>query len=152
MCIRDSPYVSIISSGDNESYSHPRADTMGFLGKAGRGRRPLIFSTELARSSRDIVKNPFVLKKEFADLKATLHRADVGARERDKAETRLAELENKLINRSVSVYGAVNLRTDGRNLLMCQKKEAPNRQREEWDIYLLEPDATTGGLRFIPRN
>ncbi|HNQ81269.1 MAG TPA: MBL fold metallo-hydrolase [Candidatus Aminicenantes bacterium] len=146
------PYVSIISSGDNESYSHPRADTMGFLGKAGRGRRPLIFSTELARSSRDIVKNPFVLKKEFADLKATLHRTDVGARERDKAETRLAELENKLINRSVSVYGAVNLRTDGRNLLMCQKKEAPNRQREEWDIYLLEPDATTGGLRFIPRN
>ncbi len=106
----------------------------------------------MSRSSRDIVKNPFVLKKEFADLKATLHRADVGARERDKAETRLAELENKLINRSVSVYGAVNLRTDGRNLLMCQKKEAPNRQREEWDIYLLEPDATTGGLRFIPRN
>lgn len=34
--------VTIISSGDNESYAHPRPDTLGAMGKAGRGTRPLI--------------------------------------------------------------------------------------------------------------
>jgi len=45
-----SPYASIISSGDNESYSHPRADAIGCCGKYGRGEKPFVFSTELARS------------------------------------------------------------------------------------------------------
>lgn len=145
------PYVSVISSGDNESYSHPRADTMGFLGKASRGVRPLLFSTELARSSREIVKNPMVLKKEFYELKDTLKKTDISAAERDKSERRLAELENSLLNRSVAVYGAINLRTDGEKLLMCQKKEAPNKEKEEWDIYLLEPVPGKNELRFVPR-
>jgi beta-lactamase superfamily II metal-dependent hydrolase len=143
------PYVSVVSSGDNESYSHPRADTMGFLGKASRGLRPLIFSTELARSSREIVKNPNVLKKELKDLKDNLKRTDLAAAEREKTEQRLDKLENSLINRSVSVYGAINLRTDGQKLLMCQKKEAPNKEREEWDIYRIEPDPGTNELKFI---
>lgn len=44
-------FVTVISSGDNESYSHPRADAIGCAGKYSRSERPLIFSTELARSS-----------------------------------------------------------------------------------------------------
>src|SRR5687767_14023600 len=36
-------------------YSHPRPDAVGAFGKFGRGDRPLIFSTELARSTRDLV-------------------------------------------------------------------------------------------------
>lgn len=44
------PYVTVISSGDNESYSHPRADAIGCAGKYARSERPLVFSTELARS------------------------------------------------------------------------------------------------------
>ncbi|MBX3252529.1 MAG: hypothetical protein KF862_00200 [Chitinophagaceae bacterium] len=44
------PYATIISSGDNETYSHPRADAIGCAGKYGRGARPLVYSTELARS------------------------------------------------------------------------------------------------------
>jgi len=44
------PYATIISSGDNESYSHPRADAIGCSGKYSRGSRPKVFSTELARS------------------------------------------------------------------------------------------------------
>ncbi len=42
--------ATVISSGDNESYAHPRPDALGATGRYGRGRRPLIFSTELARS------------------------------------------------------------------------------------------------------
>lgn len=43
--------ATVISSGDNESYSHPRADAIGCAGKYSRSLRPLVFSTELARSS-----------------------------------------------------------------------------------------------------
>lgn len=45
------PLATVISSGDNESYSHPRADAIGCAGKYTRSERPLVFSTELARSS-----------------------------------------------------------------------------------------------------
>ena len=44
--------VTIISSGDNESYSHPRADALGTAGRYGGVARPLVFSTELARAVR----------------------------------------------------------------------------------------------------
>ena len=44
--------VTVISSGDNESYAHPRADAIGAAGRYGRGQLPLVFSTELARSIR----------------------------------------------------------------------------------------------------
>jgi competence protein ComEC len=45
------PLVSVISSGDNEGFSHPRADAVGCAGKYSRSARPLVFSTELARST-----------------------------------------------------------------------------------------------------
>jgi len=44
------PYATVISSGDNEGFSHPRADAIGCAGKYARGKRPLVYSTELARS------------------------------------------------------------------------------------------------------
>jgi len=144
------PYVSVISSGDNESYSHPRADTMGFLGKASRGRRPLLFSTELARSAPEIIKNPIILKQEFKTLTQKLGRTDLSAAERSETEKKLNALEDTALNRSVAVYGAINLRTDGEKLLMCQKKEAPNKEREEWDIYKIAPDASKKQLVLVP--
>jgi len=44
------PFVTVISSGDNEAHAHPRADAIGCAGKYARGVRPKVFSTELARS------------------------------------------------------------------------------------------------------
>lgn len=44
------PYATVISSGDNESHSHPRADAIGCAGKYSKGSRPLVYSTVLARS------------------------------------------------------------------------------------------------------
>ncbi len=46
------PYATVISSGDNESYAHPRADAIGCAGRYSKGVKPLVFSTELARSYR----------------------------------------------------------------------------------------------------
>lgn len=50
------PYATVISSGDNEGYSHPRADAIGCAGKYSKSKRPLVYSTELARST-DIGSN-----------------------------------------------------------------------------------------------
>jgi beta-lactamase superfamily II metal-dependent hydrolase len=49
------PIATIISSGDNEPHVHPRPDTIGTIGKHSRSDRSLIFSTELARSSKEFV-------------------------------------------------------------------------------------------------
>lgn len=49
------PFATVFSSGDNENYAHPRADALGCAGKYARGIRPLIFSTELARSYKSSV-------------------------------------------------------------------------------------------------
>jgi beta-lactamase superfamily II metal-dependent hydrolase len=47
------PAATVVSSGDNESHAHPRPDTLGAIGLYGRGSRPLLFSTELMRSTRE---------------------------------------------------------------------------------------------------
>jgi beta-lactamase superfamily II metal-dependent hydrolase len=44
------PFATVISSGDNEGFSHPRADAIGCAGRYAKGPRPLVYSTELARS------------------------------------------------------------------------------------------------------
>lgn len=135
-----SPVVSVVSSGDNEGYSHPRADTLGSLGKKGRGERPLIFSTELGRSLR-------IETAGTAAPKATARRAGDPVAAPATAATTDAETAK---DRVVAVYGAINLRTDGRKLLMCQKKEAPDSKGREWDLYPLEPRGAKGTLTFVP--
>ena len=129
------PAVSVVSSGDNEGYSHPRADTLGCLGRNGRGSRPLIFSTELARSPR--IEN---LNK----MKRRAERASAGTGGSATAEADAAK------DRIVAVYGAINLRTDGHRIVMCQKKEAPDGQGREWDLYRLEPAGGPGALFYVP--
>ncbi|MEM7357454.1 MAG: hypothetical protein AAF657_41960, partial [Acidobacteriota bacterium] len=55
------PVATVISSGDDEPHSHPRSDTLGTIGLLSRGPRPLIFSTELARSAPEAIKHPYIL-------------------------------------------------------------------------------------------
>lgn len=57
--------ATVISSGDEEPHAHPRPDAVGALGKFGRGDRPLIFSTELARSTRDLIVKANPTAKEL---------------------------------------------------------------------------------------
>lgn len=142
------PIVTVISSGDNESYSHPRADTLGFIGRWSRSDRPLIFCTELARSSAESVKHPHALRKEYERLLSAVDDPGKSVDERAKAKKRLAAM-GKLLNRSVAVYGAINLRTDGQKLVMAQKREARDPQGHEWDIYQLESSAAPPGLSYI---
>lgn len=114
--------ATVISSGDEESHCHPRPDTLGTVGKHSHGERSLIFSTELARSTL-----------EFLDL------------------TKVKNLANKSKERVVTVYGMINLRTDGDKAIIAQKLErrAP---RGDWDVHCLEWDSKTGKFEYLSKH
>lgn len=137
--------ATVISSGDDESHSHPRADSLGGIGRWSRGNRPLIFSTELARSAPEAIKQPFVFRKQLDEAYEAFRSATTEAKRkqcREKIDKLLAKIE-----RSVAVYGAINLRSDGRSIVMAQKVERPDGVEGEWDVYRIEPDAA-GVLRY----
>jgi beta-lactamase superfamily II metal-dependent hydrolase len=142
--------ATIVSSGDNEPHAHPRPDALGAIGKNGRGRRPLIFSTELARSTKENIKSPHLLREEIAELIEQLQEAATeSAREaaQAKIDAALGQLE-----RSVAVYGLINLRTDGTRAILAQKLERPRpTTKEEWDVHRLEPDSN-GILQYVSKH
>ena len=103
------PIATVISSGDEEYYCHPRPDTLGTIGKYSRSKRPMIFSTELARSG-----------KEFLNL----DKLDLSAQKKKE--------------RVVTVYGMINVRTDGEKVIFAQKLEKKSPQGQTWDIHQME--------------
>lgn len=139
------PIATIISSGDDESHAHPRPDALGTFGKFGRGERPLIFSTELARSAKETIKNPNALRAEIRELFSLREKA-----ENEEVKSRLDKKIEKLlenVDRTVTVYGLINVRTDGERVVIAQKLETPA-PRGEWDLHQLEPDAE-GHLHYV---
>jgi len=140
------PLGTIISSGDDESYAHPRADTLGTLGLHSRGPRPLIFSTELARSASDTIPHPNSFKAGLMEAIAT----SGSDPSNEKAKERVATIIES-IGRSIAVYGAINLRSDGVNTVLAYRLERASSPKQSWDIYQLEPDANNN-LRFISKH
>ncbi|MCU0288648.1 MAG: hypothetical protein MUF15_19925, partial [Acidobacteria bacterium] len=147
------PIATVISSGDDEPYFHPRSDVLGSIGRYSRGIRPLIFSTELARSAEEIITHPNYLRLEFQKIITELVNITGNTPEEQAKKAALlkkhAELAAK-INRSIAVYGAINLRTDGYKVVMAQKIERPSSNSNKWDIYRLEPEGT-GPLTYKSR-
>ena len=131
------PAGVVVSSGDAEPHCHPRPDTLGALGKHSRGARPLIFSTELARSAEESIKHPFLLRQQFLDLQRAIDEAETEA-EKQKARERFEKVVETL-DRSVAVYGRICLRTDGHKVLFAQKLERPRSKSNKWDLHRLEP-------------
>ncbi len=145
------PIATVISSGDDESHAHPRAETLGTIGLFSRGSRPLIFSTELARSTKERIKHPSVVRGKFTAAKdrlLELH-ADPNAKQKDidKAEQQFKKLVTE-IERSVAVYGAINVRTDGHKVLFAQKIE----RGSGWDTYRLEPQGSNEVLEYVAKH
>jgi len=143
------PIATIISSGDDEPHAHPRADALGMVGKFSRGARPLVFSTELSRSAKELVKHPHVLREQFQAAEEKLS-GTLTDKERVKAQKVFDELVNSL-ERSIAVFGAINIRTDGRKVVIAYKIESPTSKAKKWDIYQLEP-TEAGILRFISKH
>ena len=137
------PLATVISSGDDEPHSHPRPDTLGLIGRFSRGSRPLIFSTELARSGTEHIKHPNQVRRE---LRKSMERelAIIGnpgssVAEKEKAEARLQK-DLSVIQRSVASYGMINVLTDGTRVIVAQRLERKRSKSKRWDIYRFEPD------------
>ena len=161
------PIATVISSGDNESHSHPRADALGSIGLHSRGTRPLIFNTELARSANEDVKHPIALRAklyaiiaELKQIQAELIRGEgtltaSAKRKLERREARLVkqrlEIHDKTLNRSIAVYGTIRVRTDGSKVVIAQKLEKPRRKSMKWDIYRLERKGA-GPLQYQSRH
>jgi beta-lactamase superfamily II metal-dependent hydrolase len=130
---------TVISSGDDENYAHPRPDAIGAFGKCGYGKKPLVFSTELARSNKEMSRNAMVeLSKLFGDLdslKADRKKEQEPAG-KEKLNKKIRDVENK-INSYVTRYGMINLRTDGERMILAQKYERDS-PHGKWDIHELE--------------
>jgi beta-lactamase superfamily II metal-dependent hydrolase len=139
------PVATVISSGDNEPHAHPRADALGAIGRCGRGERPLIFSTELSRSAKEAIKHPVILQAELRALGAALDIAEPGPK-KVKAQAAFDKAIAKL-ERSIAIFGAINLRTDGEKVVMAYKVEVP-KPSKEWDMYVLEPLGLNGPLGY----
>jgi len=146
--------ATVISSGDEESHAHPRSDTLGAVGLHGRGWRPLIFSTELARSSREDEGERGVALGRLLERIDRTTDATIRAQLIEQRDA----LIDELASRNVTTYGAINVRTDGRKALLAYKLERPriggslgsNTQTlTKWDIYALE-QVGNGPLVYVP--
>lgn len=126
------PIATIISSGDNESHSHPRPDALGALGKSSRGSRPLLFSTELARSTFEF-SYPIKFYNKLKELEKELGELN----SKRKIEEKKKEME-KLRDSNVAKYGMITVRTDGTKVIIAQKLEEERSPGQKWDIYDLE--------------
>ncbi|OQW31783.1 MAG: hypothetical protein A4E19_00215 [Nitrospira sp. SG-bin1] len=142
------PAAVVISSGDEESHAHPRSDTLGTIGLYGRPPRPLIFSTELSRSGRE--RESTAVLKKIAVLRQQLAKAPSIEKVRELLPLYDAQVD-ELKKRNITVYGAINLRSDGKRVVMAYRLEEDrvNGSRlAEWDIYRLESNAS-GRLEYV---
>ncbi|MGO4770398.1 ComEC/Rec2 family competence protein [Flavobacterium sp. W22_SRS_FK3] len=114
------PIATVISSGDEEPHCHPRPDTLGTIGKYSRGLRSLIFSTELARSTPEFLK-----KTQNSNTSAPITK-----------------------ERLVTVYGMINVRTDGEKIIIAQKLEAPA-DRGAWDIHEITWNSALNEFEYL---
>lgn len=132
------PVATVISSGDNEKHSHPRAETLGAIGVNSRGERPLIYSTELARSAKEANTRPDEERKRIRDAhKAVLREKD--SVKRRKLQKAFNETVKEIVQPTVQQYGAIYVRTDGERVVMAHKIESAGIGRQ-YDYTVMEPD------------
>lgn len=129
--------ATVVSSGDNESYSHPRPLVMGASGRYGRegvsaeGERlpPLLYSTELARSVElSYAESVQIERERFWPIRYAVEDTEV---EPERGGWH-RPLEHMPLSTDL-IYGLVNVRTDGEHILFATMKE----QGSEFDVKVL---------------
>jgi hypothetical protein len=118
------PACFIISSGDAEGHVHPRPDLLGRLGRFGRGASPVLLSTELQRSTREI-EDP----ERIAALHRLIERLAANPTEARKQDV-IARVD-QLARTNVEVYGSIYLKTDGRRLITAFRIETDS-LKDRW--------------------
>ncbi len=142
--------ATVISSGDNEGHAHPRPNLVAASAISGYQQleedmlvTPLVYSTELARSTRsgDITK---VTAQDYRTPDDELINVELEERRYPKAavhykEVRSGDLNPRLGSRRLPglhvvsgiVYGLVNVRTDGDRILCATMNEKDG----TWDVH-----------------
>jgi beta-lactamase superfamily II metal-dependent hydrolase len=130
--------ATVVSSGDNEDYAHPRPRILGASARYGREsvdlkgvvNPPLLYSTELARS----------VGLDFATRARKSAEPNVNIKP-DELETSFTESAagpyrrlSRLPIATDLVYGLVNVRTDGERIMMAYMKEGSS----DFDLQLLK--------------
>ena len=118
------PAAFVISSGDEEGHVHPRPDLLGRLGKLGRSATPVILSTELQRSTRDLED-----EKMVRALSERVMQFQTGPT--DKRRDRILDDIWALGRSNVTVYGTIYLKTDGERLVTAFRIETGS-EKKKW--------------------
>jgi Metallo-beta-lactamase superfamily len=121
--------VTIVTSGDNEDYAHPRPRVLGASARYGREAKsakgevlpPLLYSTELARSVR-LSEAAAVRQIDDEDSQIDAVEAEIKA---VGGDARFIRLDRTPISTDL-VYGLINVRTDGTRVLCGYMKEGGN--------------------------
>lgn len=114
------PMLTVVSSGETPDHGHPRAVFLGGLGLAGRGRMPLIFSTELSALFVDAGDSDAVARANsevttLDDLDFSNSAANTEARQRFKKV----------------LPGIINVRTDGEKIFAFRRVQ----MGYQWESY-----------------
>ena len=138
--------ASIISSGDDESHSHPRPNIVAASGATGFRKiendemvTPLIYCTEISRSYR--LADPYEIDYKGYPLNDKI--VDIKLLDEDKTEIWFNRITSPGLNPSKNkkpmkgvyiidgiVYGLVNVRTDGNTILCATLNEG----KSKWEI------------------
>jgi hypothetical protein len=120
------PRTTVISSGDNEDYAHPRPRVMGASARYGREAKavsgellpPLLYSTELARSVR-LCYATAVRRRRQPETEIPAVAAEIRP---EGVNKRFDALGDMPISTDL-VYGLINIRTDGTRIMCAYMKE-----------------------------
>ena len=99
-------------SGDSPDHGHPRAQFLGGIGLAGRSKKPLLFSTEIAATFVDAGDKAIVdtdsVPNDLSDIDFSKANANVDA--------------HRLFKKSLP--GIINIRTDGKHIYAARRVQA----------------------------
>ncbi|MGI8985039.1 MAG: ComEC/Rec2 family competence protein [Acidimicrobiales bacterium] len=136
------PFAFTVSSGDQESYVHPRPDLLGRLGRHGRGPAPLILCTEILRSGRE--REDASVLRRIRRLDGLIENPETPDDVREEHRRARAADQDLLARRNVEVYGAITLRTDGRHLVIAFRLESKAGSGRRWHTYTFRHDPALG--------
>jgi hypothetical protein len=141
------PAVTVFSSGDSEGHDHPKPNILAASAAAGHvtfeGDRlvtPLIYITELARSvelgklaevNRIDATTGTATAVDVSDLKATTKVIKAG--DRNPVTVKRSVKGSRLATKTV--YGLINVRTDGKKILCA----ALNEKESTWNVEMVDP-------------
>lgn len=125
--------VTIISSGDNEDYAHPRPRVIGASARYGREAKglkgellpPLLYSTELARS----VKLACAARVRKTNAPAAEFSSEAAQIKPEGKKARFEALDRLPLAVDL-IYGLINVRTDGERIICAYMKE----QSADFDV------------------